>query len=275
MINRNSILMHLPVRVSAIGVGALLYAEVAGAALIDRGNGLIYDSTSGLTWLQDGNTFASQLAADPNLASKIVNALPVDSSGNHFVSDAPNGDDTPPNSGVRNVTSTDFLTSGATGLMSWWGAKAWVNYLNSIDYKGSHQWSLPTTDGCVQYNCTNSQWGQLYYSALGNVAYPAQGYGLSHVGPFNNLQTYAYYWLDGQYASNPNSAWAFDAKDGFQGVGLKIWFGYAEAVDLTAVPEPGRMGLLALGLGVLALMLRKRSLDTSVLRRNRRLAFGS
>lgn len=52
------------------------------------------------------------------------------------------------------------------GYVSWWGAVAFINYLNSIDYGGSNQWMLPTSNDAAD---NSSQFGQLFYDEGLNV----------------------------------------------------------------------------------------------------------
>lgn len=103
-------------------------------------------------------------------------------------------------------------------------------------------WRLPITfdQGCVGYNCINSEMGHLYYMELGNVAYPSAGYGLSYTGDFQNLQS-GYYWSGTEYAAtSPYGAWGFDTSIGNQVIDPKDTSFYAIAVrpGLAVVPEP-------------------------------------
>jgi len=215
----------------------LAQAGLTRAALVDNGNGLIYDTTLHATWLQDGNTFATQFAADPDLVDEIIAAVPV-------VNDTPNAYD----NGRHTLGAGDFsFGKGSDGSMTWWGARAWVEYLNDIDYKGSNHWALPISDTCGGFNCTNSQLGELYYGELGGVA----DVGLSTMGPFSNLKT-VIYWSSNEDGPNPFRAWAFETFMGSQYPSPKPLVWYAEALtpgDVGAVPEPAAAILLALGLG--------------------------
>lgn len=91
---------------------------------------------------------------------------------------------------VKNVTwlananlaaTTTFGVSGINpdGSMSWNTAQGWITAMNTANYLGSSQWSLPATSlpdiGCSQlpkaaafgYGCTGSQMGDLFYNDLG------------------------------------------------------------------------------------------------------------
>lgn len=238
-------------RGALLGVAGLMFSWSASAAVTDHGNGLVYDSTLNATWLQDANTFTTMYSGGGGwtgptgaaLVNGIIAAVPVvHDTPNHFDNDGP---------GLHAVSADDFKSSGR---MDWWGAQAWVGYLNSIDYKGSKQWALPAADpSCgFNYQCTNSQVGELYYSALGNLGYPTHGWGLANAGPFRNLQS-DIYWSGTEYAPLPGAAWDFVTEDGRQFAAYMNSFVFAEAVspgDVAAVPEPGTAGLLGLGLGL-------------------------
>ena len=154
------------------------------------------------------------------------------------------------------LDATWYLTANNTGL-NWNDAKSWAAGLTVGTFSG---WSLPASDEtCSGYNCTASQMGELYYTALGNFA----GGPLSNTGPFNNLQSYVY-WSGTEDAPTPSRAWAFFTSDGSQGVGNKASVQnvlYALAIrpgDVAAVPEPGTVALLLSGLASVMVMRRQR-----------------
>jgi len=210
-----------------------LAAAPAHAALFDRGGGLIYDDDLNITWLQDANY---------------------------------------------------AMTSGyeANGLMTWADAATWAD---TLVYGGYSDWRLPTIvpqnfdngfDGTTGfgYNITaGSEIGHLYHTGLGNLGKydtngaPQPGWGLANVGPFINLQPYAY-WSGNELDTNTFFAWAFSFNEGLQAAGNKTLSAfYALAVHdgdvAAAVPEPGTMVLMASGIAGLV-AARKR-----FLRRNR------
>ncbi len=152
------------------------------------------------------------------------------------------------------LDATWYLTANNT-VLAWDNARSWAAGLTVGTFGG---WSLPSTNDstCADYNCTNSQMGELYYTALGN---PAHG-PLSNTGPFKNLLP-TVYWSGTEEASNPDLAWAFATSNGFQGTTLKGNGQYALAVrpgDLAAVPEPGTVALLLSGLAGVMVMRRRR-----------------
>ena len=116
---------HAP---AALLLAGLFASTTASAALVVRPGGMVYDTDLNITWLQDANTFATQWTANPNLVNDIIAA-----SGG-VVHDTPNDYDKPKAfSGTATLSASDF---NAGGQMTWWGAHACVNYLNSSHYKG-------------------------------------------------------------------------------------------------------------------------------------------
>jgi hypothetical protein len=168
--------------------------------------------------------------------------------------------------------------------MSYWGARAWVNYLDATNYGGSNQWALPTTvDTSSASDCgascnfppaqSSSQMAQLFYGGLGQFANSSittthnANYSL-----FSNVEsgivTGGVYWSGTEYSAAPYYAYDWGTDDGNQGFDLKAGESYALAVspgDVSAVPEPGAAWLL--GVGLLGLVgLRRRKAETSALR---------
>ena len=161
------------------------------------------------------------------------------------------------------LDATWYLMANNTGL-NWGNAKAWASGLTVGTFSG---WSLPAADpACgVGFNCTGSQMGELYYTALGNPA----GGPLSKPGPFKDLRG-DLYWSGTEYAPDPDRAWLFDPYYGTQFAEFKYGRLYALAVrpgDVAAVPEPGTVALLLSGLAGVMVMRRQRSGGARALRR--------
>ncbi|MFZ4860535.1 MAG: DUF1566 domain-containing protein [Desulfuromonadaceae bacterium] len=151
------------------------------------------------------------------------------------------------------VYDTDFnitwlANANANGPMNWTAANTWAAGLNIGGYTG---WRLPTADPVcgVNYNCTNSELGHLFYTEGGLTQ--GQSITSSAVLPsfFSNMQN-SVYWSGTEYAPSPDFAWYFNTDFGIQGIDGKDYNYYAWAVrsgDVAAVPEPGVMGLLGIG----------------------------
>lgn len=162
------------------------------------------------------------------------------------------------------LDATWYLTANNTGL-TWDEAKSWAAGLTVGSFSG---WSLPAADpGCGwNFNCTGSQMGSLYYTALGNQADLDWPYDTLNTGPFKNLQSYVYWtgteaWSGTGDAPNPDGAWDFYTDSGIQSADYKYNVRYALAVrpgDVAAVPEPGIVAMLLSGLAGVLVMQRKR-----------------
>ncbi|WP_020482711.1 PEP-CTERM sorting domain-containing protein [Methylomonas sp. MK1] len=231
-----------------------------------NGVDLVYSSVSNVTWTKDANLLGTLLSSTgfSNTVNAIIAASPI-------IYDTPNGFDTPDYSGYHIVTASDFSGIGA---VSWFGAKAFTFYLNSINYGGSNQWRLPSAGSNPDFgiNQIGSELGQLYYNELGALPYPGTNgndYGIlgdgsfetsGSVGPFTKVQTLGY-WSNMEHASDPNVGWHFATSSGEQSVDLKVMPYYAWAVapgQVNAVPVPAAVWLMSTGLiGLLSLKRRK------------------
>ncbi len=154
--------------------GALVLALLASAshaALVNVGNGLINHPAANLTWVADANLFRTMATSNANLVTDVVAAwtngpIPTLAGGG----------------AVHTVVAADF--DAATGRMNWYGARAWVNYLNVTHYKGYSDWRLPEVgtaglqaDGCPAcvpadgFALNSSEWWRLFYEELGGTAH--------------------------------------------------------------------------------------------------------
>ncbi len=214
---------------------AALFSSSAEAALINAGNGLINQSgVYTLTWLADANSFKTFADSNAGLVAEIKTAVPI-------VSDASS------RGGKHTVVDSDF--DPETGDLNYFGAKAWVAYLNSISYKGYQDWQLPTTVPAAQgYGLSGSQLGNLFYNDLGGVVKESivathnTNYAL-----FTNVQNAAY-WSGTSSPVNSILAFAFYYNDGLLSPNNKTaGRNYAWAVrpgNAAVVPIPGAFWLM-------------------------------
>ena len=219
---------------------ALLSGPVAANAQLVPVNGgaLVNDPTDKLTWLQDANFFATQAAESGNPTEFVQTIIRISGGVIH---DTPNVLDTPANSGRHALTMNDFYHDGSIdGHLTWFGAQAWVNYLNVTDYQGYSNWQLPTTvdnnssigypnGGSRNPPVTSSELAELFYGQLGQVAgQPIQKTHNSRYALFRNVGSS--YWSGTQVAAASSSAWIFVDAAGTQLKAVKETYNQAMAV---------------------------------------------
>ena len=111
--------------------------------------------------------------------------------------------------------------------------------------------------------CTGSEMGHMFYNNM-----VAEGFGgilsgtnRANLALFTNLQS-ATYWSDTVHVPSPVQAWFFSTRVGFQGQSLQSIGFYAWAVRpgdvAAAIPEPETYALLLAGLGLLAVVEKRR-----------------
>jgi Protein of unknown function (DUF1566) len=207
---------------------------VTHAALIAVAAGLLVnDPDANLTWVSDANLMATQVDASGN-AVAFVETI-INDSGGTIISAQ----------GVHTLSIDDFVTTNglntSRGQMTWYGAQAWVHYLNVTNYQGYSNWRLPRTvdnnssiigfgGGGSDNPATSSEMAHLFYGELGQVL--QQSITTIHNGNyalFNNVQDFAY-WSGTEYGPNPGAAWVFYANSGSQGNSNKPNFFFALAV---------------------------------------------
>jgi hypothetical protein len=186
----------------------VLVCTASNAALIDRGGGLIYDSTLDVTWLQDAN-YARTTGYSPD--GRMNWSLANTWAANLGYYDA-----------VRDVTWDDWrlpMTLQPDSSCSF-----------QYDVSG---WPLQGNG----YGCTSSEMGHLF-----NV----DGISQTTPGSFLNVQDLSY-WSGTAYAPLGNYAWHFNLYWGTQDYDAVNGSLFALAVrdgDVSAVPAPGTFWLL-------------------------------
>ena len=144
----------------------------------------------------------------------------------------------------------DANAAGTT--MKWVDANNWAANLNVAGVTG---WRLADSDGtCTGFDCTGSEMGDLFYTALGNSAGS-----LTNTGPFSNVQSDGY-WTATEW--NSSTVWVFDMGTGGQNLNLKTGAFYGWAVqsgDVGAVPVPAAVWLFGSGLLGLVGVARRKS----------------
>jgi hypothetical protein len=229
--------------VAAAAVVAL--SGAAQAALIDRGGGMIYDTTRNITWLSDMN-----YAQTSGHTGAGVNA-----------------------NGSMNWTAAaawaDNLVYG--GYSDWR-----LPTLNAADTSCSANFN-PGGGFPTQYfgtGCTGGELSGLFVTDLGNKANESvldqlgdTAEQIANLALFSNVQSYVY-WSGTEYAPEPSIAWNFGTGGGTQSSINKSLAMYAVAVrrgDVTAsVPEPQTLALVLLALGATVVGRRRRSLLISI-----------
>ena len=140
---------------------------VAHAQLSNAGNGLINHPAANMTWEADGALFRTMAAANPNLVNEIVTAwgdLPLPFG--HVLRAEP-----------LNSMPQDFYP--VEGVMTYWGAIAWIHYLNVTHHKGYSDWRMPDIGpsrppgscggACYPGDINSSEWWRLFSQELGGV----------------------------------------------------------------------------------------------------------
>jgi hypothetical protein len=219
-------------------LGLALTFGTGHAALVDRGNGLVYDTEQNLTWLQDANLAASQ--------SFSVVGINADGTMNW-------------NTATQWIAAMN--ASGYLGQNSW---RLPTTILPDGPCGGSFL-------GGFEYNCSGIEMGHLFYKSLGNMApYSPAGvfqpdYGVKNAGPFLHLEGKSY-WSSTEWSANTAVAYRFDfSSGGLDETDKTFSFPTAWAVIdgeiATPVPEPTESVLLLFGLCVVLRFVRARCRD--------------
>lgn len=218
-------------RITVTCVLFIAVSSAGNAALIDRGNGLIYDNVLGITWLYDANYAATSGYASAN-ANGDIDSFP------------------------GNIQES--------GRMGWQAALDWVAQL---DFAGHSEWRLPKIDpDCPVENAnlghdvlvcdsTETEMGYMFYENLG--VRPGRGimdaamlndpnFNHEAYSLFENLTLDTSHWSSTEYtySANPELALSFYNNDGGVHISDKYFSRYAWAVHdgdigLAVAPLPG------------------------------------
>ncbi|MBD9355293.1 VPLPA-CTERM sorting domain-containing protein [Methylomonas albis] len=231
-----------------------LQAEASLTAGIADGKSVVYSSVSNLTWTGDANLLGTLMASQGYNAvvNAIIGASPTIYSTPY---DTPFGS----SDGQHHVSSADFFSSD--GNATWYGAQAFVSYLNSINYAGSNQWALPSAGGEPHsgHIQIGTPFGDLFYSELGGGA----GFNIPDTNYFTNeIRQNSVYWTDTEYVSSGIYAWDFNISGGYQVSDFKSYVAHIWAIspgNITAVPVPAAAWLFGSALAGLGAVSRRRS----------------
>lgn len=191
------------------------------AALIDRGNGMIYDNDLNITWLQDAN---------------YAQTSGYDADGRMTWGDA-----------------TTWASNLVYGGYSDWRLP--------MTLQPDPSCSGQTNGVSYNWGCAGSEMGHLFYNELGGTVQSSISTSSDpDLALFHNLQTSHVYWSGNEYTPGSDSAWGFFFSGGFQYIYLKDNENFAWAVrsgDVATVPIPGAIWLFASGLLGLGFVRRK------------------
>ncbi|MEI8573254.1 DUF1566 domain-containing protein [Methylomonas sp. LW13] len=230
----------------SVFIAGACFSTVIYASLYTREGGLVYDDISKITWTSNANLF-QYLANSPennNFIQQVIdanNGIIYGLGKNTFLD-------------KHTLSFSDFNLT--TGTLNWYGAQAFIGYLNSMNYAGYNDWRLPTTWPTFGgYSEGGSEFGQLYYTELGGK--PAMQLASVHNGNyflFSGIQGFPY-WSSTIYDRDFTYAWYFNlGSGGVQAFTSKSAFQNVWAVrngDITVIPihiPAWLFGLILLGL---------------------------
>ncbi|MBI3367027.1 MAG: DUF1566 domain-containing protein [Burkholderiales bacterium] len=255
--------IHSSIRLACAALAAT--ALPAHAALVALGGGLVQDTDRHISWAGDANLLATMRGADSGLIDAIKALSPTITAGGQ----------------THTLVDGDFSAAGASsrffGLASWWGALAFVSYVNhTTGLGGYHDWRLPASlqpDASCEFDrtggayplssghhCRGSELGHLFYDELGGS--DDVSIASSHNASFDLFShVFTDYWT-GTPSPTPGGAWYFVTDNGIQTLGASeltsyVWLVRDDTVT-TEAPAPGSLGLALGGLLLMSALRRAR-----------------
>lgn len=243
-----------------------LQAQATLTSYNPNGVDLVYSSVSNVTWTKDGNLLGTMFASQ-GFSTVVNNILSVS---------------------PYTLSSNDFSDGG---YATWFGAMAFINYLNTTNYGGSNQWRLPSftdtgypgvqygfngTDGGLNTytngTVTGNEFAELYYQELGskgnrntNGTYQPDS-GIKDLNNTFNNEVSSYYWLN---TSLTDYKYYFNTSTGYQGYSMyannlfSVWAispGQVSVITTepptSPVPEADNLSMLLVGLGLVSVAKR-------------------
>lgn len=201
----------------------LLVSGQVSASLIDRGNGLIYDTNLDITWMQDVN-YASTVGWPSSNNGKMSHQSALS-----FV-------DQIVFEGFDNwrLPTTPILDSSCN-----------ENFISSFDHG---------------FNCSGSELGHLFYQELSNLGAddvngnPQVGFGFVNTGPFINFPDGVdSYWASNLFPGETDIAFIFDIHNGITDRSHtfnihRVWAVHDGDIGVSSVPAPATLLLFLTGL---------------------------
>jgi hypothetical protein len=162
-----------------LGMTVVTASMPAQAELLSVQGVGILDTEQNIIWLQDANLLNT--LEDTTTASYNALVAAIIAANKGVVADSPDFYDG--DSRQYTLTAADFQPGGTA---TYWGALAFVKYLNITRYRGSNNWTLPRVGGdmTLGYNQTGDAHGKLFYNELRGTAGSAMP-----VGPFIKFRT--------------------------------------------------------------------------------------
>ena len=205
-------------------------ATPSRAALINRGGGLIYDTTLNVTWMQDANL----------AATNTFEVAGISGTGRMSWTTA--------QSWIAAMNGTSYKGYNDWRLPTLSPVNGTLFFNDTLTVDGSSDLGTNT----VAINQTASEMAHLFYHELGNTSSCNRQFGglvcpgsdLANTGPFHNINLESY-WSGVDHAGP--AAWTFNFPTGFQGVislDTALFAMVVRTGDVAPVPVPAALALL-------------------------------